>query len=709
MAHTAGHDGVRFRRQVIGTKVIDVQLIPFMRSRKVFFRAQGLRPRTRYFPYLGKRAIDDFSKTESTYQTFATRTDDNSNLFFNVTAHPDGAENLTSDSAGQLIGSFIVPNTATNKFRAGSQEFKLLDVSGGDDNAAISQARTAYLAQGVLETVQDTVRSTRIINRTVFVNPPPPPDFSDGLEGPGDPLAQSFYISAIDNPNGIFITKVRIYFETKDATVPVQVQIRPMENGIPQGNPIPNAIKFLSASSVNIPSDLTDIDAIRSGGTDFEFEEPIYLTPGREFAIVVLAESVDYKVYVAKTYEFILGSTEARVSKQPTLGSLFMSQNGFTWTPDQDRDLMFQLYRADFSTSGTAKFNNVDNIREKLPFASMLTDSGSTEVHVFMDGHGFAKNDKVFVQGVADAAVDGAFTFASSVLGSRTITKVDHTGFTFASDSNAQRSLIVGGNDTVVTRNMMYDEFTPIVQTLIPSNATTIAASAKRVSGSSYAGNRNTSPSYAKDAAFGNISLSARNTLSSPSVILNDSNEAVHSVSGSSFEMQLALATTDTKVSPVIDLQRTSLLLTENIIDKQDNSATTNFNVPIEFIDETDRTQGTHAAKHITIPVILESPAVGIKILFGANRPGAAGFRVFFKTGTADDKLDDIAYTEIAESTSNPGDENPAVFRQYEYLPGGQIGNLDSFTQYQVKIVLTTTNSSKIPVIKDLRTIALVS
>ena len=81
MAHTAGHDGVRFRRQVIGTKVIDVQLIPFMRSRKVFFRAQGLRPRTRYFPYLGKRAIDDFSKTESTYQTFATRTDDNSNLF----------------------------------------------------------------------------------------------------------------------------------------------------------------------------------------------------------------------------------------------------------------------------------------------------------------------------------------------------------------------------------------------------------------------------------------------------------------------------------------------------------------------------------------------------------------------------------------------------------------------------------------------------
>ena len=169
------------------------------------------------------------------------------------------------------------------------------------------------------------------------------------------------------------------------------------------------------------------------------------------------------------------------------------------------------------------------------------------------------------------------------------------------------------------------------------------------------------------------------------------------------------MATDDTKVSPVIDLQRAAVLTTENIIDKQDPSVTTNFNVPITFVNETDKTLGSHAAKHITIPVILEEPAVGIKILFAANRPAAAGFRVYFKTGTADDKLDDLPYTEIAEETNNPGDEDKTKFRQYEYLAGGQVGNLDSFTQYQVKIVMTTTNSSKIPVIKDLRAIALVS
>ena len=702
-------DRVSFRRQVIGTKVIDVQLIPFMRSRKVFFRAQGLRPRTRYFPYLGKRAIDDFTKNESTYQTFATRTDDNSNLFLNATAHPDGAANLTSDSAGQLIGSFIVPNTASNKFRSGLQEFKLLDVSGGDDNGAISQARAAYRSQGTLEITQDTVRSTRIIDRTVFVQAPPPPQQPGGSMDEADPLAQTFLISSIDHPNGLFITKVRIYFETKDAAVPVQVQLRPVENGIPVGYPIPGAVAFLPPASVNIPSDLTDIDNIRSNGTDFEFDEPIYLSPGREYAIVILAESTSYRVHVARTYEFIIGSTEARVAKQPTLGSLFMSQNGFTWTPDQDRDLMFQIYRADFSTSGTAKFTNADNIRELLSIPSVLTDSGGTECHVFMDAHGFAKNDKVFVSGVVDGDVTGAFADADRILGSRTITKVDHTGFTFAADSNASASLFVGGSNMVVTRNMMYDQFHPIVQTMLPSAGTTIAASAKLVNGSSYAGTRNTGPTYAKASTYSNIALGEPNTLAAPNVVLNDSNIGVHSVSGASFDMQLSLATDDTKVSPVIDLQRSTVLLTENIIDKQDNSSTSGFNVPIEFINETDAVLGSHAAKHVTVPVVLEEPAVGIKIMFGANRPGSAGFKVFFKTGTADDNLDDFAYTEIAESTSNPGDENSSVFREYEYLAGGQVGNLDSFTQYQVKVVMTSTNSSKIPTIKDFRAIALVS
>ena len=84
-------------------------------------------------------------------------------------------------------------------------------------------------------------------------------------------------------------------------------------------------------------------------------------------------------------------------------------------------------------------------------------------------------------------------------------------------------------------------------------------------------------------------------------------------------------------------------------------------------------------------------------------------FEVYYKTATSDENLNDIGYIQVSETSNNPADENTSVFRQYEYLAGGQGGNLNSFTQFQVKIVMTSSNTSKPPKIKDLRTIALVT
>ena len=688
---------VDIRREKIGTEIVDVSFIPFMRGRKVFFKAQGLRPNTRYFPYFGKKAIDDYTREETTFKSFAERQDDNSNVFQKALAHPDGSTNLISDASGVIIGSFVIPSRDNFKFRTGTREFKLVDVSGAgtDESQAISTARVPFTSTGILQTYQDTVRVTRIVTTTQIIR--------------RDPLAQSFFVDAVENKNGIFVTKIRAYFATKSTGVPVQMQIRPVVAGVPSNQPLPDASKFLDPASINIPTDAADLNNIRSHGTDFEFDEPVYLEPNKEYAFVILADSVDYTVFVAKTYEFLIGSTEARVNKQPTLGSLFMSQNSSTWSPDQDRDMMFQIYRAEFASSGSALFTNATDIRELTNDNQLLADSGGTECTVFMIGHGLAKNDKVFISGVSDADVSGAFSFANSVTGSRTITKVDHTGFTFAADSNAQGSLFVGGDGMIVTRNMMYDRFRPSVQTLLPGADTTLSATAKLVSGSSYAGNRNTNPTYTKDGAYTPITLNENNFLTAPCIVLNDSNAVVHSLSGASFDMKVDFATSDTKVSPIIDLQRSDLIMRENIIDKQDNSATSGFNVPIRFVDETDASLGSHAAKHVTTPVTLEEPAVGLSIKFGANRPSAAGFRVYFKTGTPDDNLDDLSYTELSEVTSNPADEQVTVFREYEYLAGGDVGNLDSFTQFQVKIVMTSTNSSKVPAITDLRVIALVT
>jgi hypothetical protein len=103
----------------------------------------------------------------------------------------------------------------------------------------------------------------------------------------------------------------------------------------------------------------------------------------------------------------------------------------------------------------------------------------------------------------------------------------------------------------------------------------------------------------------------------------------------------------------------------------------------------------------------LQEPAVGLKIIFGANRPTNSDFKVYYKTGTGDDVLDTINWVEVSKEATLPADDDGITFRDYEYLAGGIGGTLSPFTTFQVKIVFTSTNSSKVPTIQDLRVIAL--
>ena len=156
-----------------------------------------------------------------------------------------------------------------------------------------------YTAQGTLDTRQKTITSTRITTvqtrrwtETTRVR------FTD-------PLAQSFQVT---NPSGIYVTKVQCYFKSKDSSgVPIQLQIRPMVNGAPSATDIHSqSIVFLPPSSVNLPSAQTQA-AVIAAPTTFEFDEPIFLNPQTEYAIVLLAESTEYEAYVGETYAFELG------------------------------------------------------------------------------------------------------------------------------------------------------------------------------------------------------------------------------------------------------------------------------------------------------------------------------------------------------------------------------------------------------------------
>ena len=689
-------------RDTIADRLLEVTIIPWMRSRKIGFRAQGLQPQTQYYAFFGNQSMADWVKS-TTFSRAILDTDEDGNIYNNVTSHPDGSSTLITDAEGKIEGTFVIPSTPSLRFRTGTQQFKLLNITANNDADATSIAITDFSSQGIIETRQRTVRVTRNIVTDQLVQ----------QQRPRDPLAQSFRVDHVENPNGVFISQIGLFFESKDTTVPVQVQIRAMEAGVPTGFPIPGAVKFLSPSSVNVqPLSSANITNVRAAETIFEFDEPVYLSPGVDYAVVIMAESVAYNVYVTQTGQFIIGSTEARITKQPTLGSLFLSQNARTWTPDQNRDLMFRIKRADFASSGNVVLSNNNLSRYALDQVDPFESENSTKnLRIFHQGHGFSVGDRVQILGLPSAAYNGVQH--SDINGQRQITKADWTGYTVevGGSANFNTTGRFGGTGTTVTQNLYFDTFFPSIQTLIPDQ-TTLTSGVKTTRATSYADetSKRTSGSnfYSKSGVFTDITLNEFNTLNSPKVVLSDSNESILLAGAKSFDLQLSLTTSDSKVSPVIDMQRASLIGFENIIDKQ-VSAGSGGNIPISFVDETSSIGGSSAAKHITTPIELASAAVGLKIILAASRPGAADFKVYFRTATADEVITSKPFVEIAKEADLPPDEDGLTFRDYEYLAGGQIGNLSSFTQFQIKIVMETTNSSRVPVFKDLRAIALVT
>jgi len=269
---------------------------------------------------------------------------------------------LISDQYGTIIGSFFIPNgnlPSTPQFETGKNTFRLTssDTNSKIEGVVTTSAEDIFYSQGEQDNVQNTtlsvksakietitVQDTQTLTSTVTVPPPR-----------RDPLAQSFIISS-EYPNGVFVTKLDVYFRTKGANHSVICQIREMELGLP-------TTTILPFSEVELTPDKVNISEFASVATTFTFDAPVYLNTNKEYAIVLLSDSTEYTVWISRMGEVnvtdsTLESGQILVSSQNTLGSLFKSQNGSTWDPSQYEDLKFTLYKANFVNSGSVQFFN---------------------------------------------------------------------------------------------------------------------------------------------------------------------------------------------------------------------------------------------------------------------------------------------------------------------------------------------------------------
>ena len=724
---TARVDSFSTIRSVVGDRVIDVALIPFMRSRTVSFKAQGMKPRTQVYAFFDGVSVADWVRP-TTFARVSGRNNELGNTLDRATSNPNGSGILTTDAEGNVEGEFVIPNTSNLRFRTGTRELKLLDISSNSEEDATSIAIAAFTSSGVLETRQRTIQSTRVRNivtgtnsssssssrvtgrntatSIILTNRATGEVRTDGVTTTPprtvrqiDPLAQSFFVP---EQEGVFITKVDIFFQSKDAVVPVQMQIRPLVNGHPSSDDIvPGSIVFKAPAAINTSTDATV-------ATSFSFEEPVYLMPYQEYSVVLIAESDEYNVYVAEAGSFILGSTEKRITAQPSLGSLFKSQNATTWNADQTKDLMFTLYRAKFQTgTHTAVLENASVPTRLLETDPVLTTINDDRIIVSHRSHGMKENDPVYIYGF-DSALSYAGVSGANLNGLKIIESSDTDTFTYRTGDSATASQSIGGVAIRTTQNYAFEDIYPYIETLTPQG-TNLSLTGKFLSGKSIAGSETM---YQKDTTGVALSLRSPNQFTTPRVVANDHLEGHNLPAGTkSLTMEVNMQTVSDFVSPVLDMQRASTWLTHNRIDNQAvaGQAVAGFNKPITFVPETDKTGGTSIAKHITRPVILQTDAVGLKIIISANKPSVADFKVYYKATITDQDFSDLDWTYIAPTITPPSDENPTIFRDYEFLVGGTGGLTVPFQKFVLKIVMTSSNNAKPPKFKDLRIIALVT
>jgi len=245
---------------------------------------------------------------------------------------------LISDANGVLIGSINIPNTDP-KFANGTNtvEVSAEKTPSNIPGITVSGADANFFSQGTLET------QTTIVRR-----PPPPPP------APADPLAQSFFVE--EDP-GVYYTSVDLFFGTKSSSIPVELRIVNVVNGFPSGNIIEGS------SVVKYPNEITT-SSTGSTATTFTFDAPVYLPKG-EYAFVILADTDAYNVWISRVGEEDISTANLPeiqkiiINKQPSLGSLFKSQNASTWEASQLEDLKYVARKAKFTTQkGTFKFYN---------------------------------------------------------------------------------------------------------------------------------------------------------------------------------------------------------------------------------------------------------------------------------------------------------------------------------------------------------------
>ena len=569
----------------------------------------------------------------------------------------------------------------------------------------------------------------------------------------------------MSDDNAVMLTKVDLYFKDKSLVNGLNVMIRTTENGFPGQQLMPQGLVHLEPEEVNISEDA-------SIATTVVFETPIALRTDREYALVVMpdANDPDYLIWTAKT-----GLTDVRtgvrITQDANPGTLFTSTNNTAWSPYQDENMTFQLYKARYTASG----GNVTLSNANNEFFTCNAYSGT-----------FKRGERAFIETANTSGTISLNPTSRTVTGSGT-TFTSHTVgdwvVYYDDDTNYQTAQIrsISNNTSMkISRQPSVDANTstnyfvsptgrvdyfnvrePVRLILEDSSSRAIAH--KFTAGDTVIGVNSNAVAVIEsvdDVAFSKMKFNiyrnnftkTRTTLSASkltntsgnkwnsadvkldfgdekhldrteTVIMSRSNELENNSGNNSFELLVKLQNQDqVDTSPIVDHEISTMNIFESIINN-------------DITNEDTNQDGAADVKYISRTVELTEAldAEDFKLWLTGYRPAGTDIHVYAKFRSNDDidAFDEVPWTKLARvgrTNFRSSVSNREDYKEFEYyldsgtavagtgavLQGGDFKYISSdgtvysdYKYFAVKIVLTSTTQHRIPRVKDYRAIAL--
>ena len=492
-----------------------------------------------------------------------------------------------TDDFGTYTGVFVVPNTDALKFRTGDRTLRFIDNNTNNKEIGVhtTVSERIFHATGINETREETILSLRQaefvrdrvneereitrnitgstrFQRTSRVQPPPSNDGGDGGGGSGagggcgrhDPLAQTFVISEVKD--GVMLTKVDLYFN-EAGTRPIIIQLVNTKDGFPME-------KIIQQKIIQVADVRTSVDA--SVATTVQFDSPVFLAQDTTYAILIKVDEPGCKVFYSELGGVNLGDNR-NVSKNPLTGTMFLSQNGNTWTPHQTRDIKMTLYRASYTGDvATVEFKNARNGFTVLQNNPFETAPNTNKVRVTQRNHGFTIGDTVTIanvatgfygansttNGIPESELNGQHTIVGPV--TRDTYVIEVTSGNVVNGIAGLSSDTVGGSGIQATRNFIVDVINPTVTNLrFAETSLTYDLDIANQTG-------NTVTGYQPVGENQNIKYDTTKMIFS-----KDNEDATR---GYSARLLATMHTENDFVSPMIDGQRVSLCCVSNRINK---------------------------------------------------------------------------------------------------------------------------------------------